>query len=246
MGNAMGEWTIDARNPGEVLACAGLAHLAWRADRDAQTGFVADIADRVRFVAAQAPPLLAALRSATVEATAHGLRLGPITLDWWRPWGLNHALRNWAGQQSAWMVHRSLRRGAGDASPAEWLTFAAPADGRLYLDPAGSWSAIGLGWSVNAHPTIRMQCRPWLELLASIALQAFPVPGHRARGGFRYNLWRPAPMTAAVAAFGGPFSRAYALGCYCTQTAKCGENTVLRRATPITSAERRSRHGDVA
>ena len=36
----MVEWTVDARNPGEVLACAGLAHLAWREAPGAETGFV--------------------------------------------------------------------------------------------------------------------------------------------------------------------------------------------------------------
>ena len=42
------KWNIDPRNPGEVFACAGLAHLAWRANPEAKTGF--DLNERVRFV----------------------------------------------------------------------------------------------------------------------------------------------------------------------------------------------------
>ena len=80
------------------------------------------------------------------------------------------------------------RASAPRLRPTGWLTCAAPAAGRLYLDPAGTWDALSLGWSLKEHHTIRMSCRPWIELLASIGLQAFPVPGHRARGGFHYNL----------------------------------------------------------
>ena len=117
-----------------------------------------------------------------------------------------------------------------------WRTRRPPA-GRLYLDPAGTWDALSLGWSVNEHHELRMSCRPWVELLASIGLQAFPVTGHRATGGFHYNLWRPAPLPAAVAAFGGPWSRAYALGRYHVPTGKTGSNTMLRQATPTKNAD---------
>ena len=230
----MVEWRIDPRNPGEVLACAGVAHLAWRADREVETGFVMDKDARVRFVAPDLPVLRGGpeeMRLIAAAETSQGLRLGGIELDWWSPWGLNPNLKNWAGKQSAWTVHRSLRRAAGDSSPSEWLTYAAPAAGRLYLDPAGTWNALSLGWSVNEHPELRMSCRPWVELLASIGLQTFPVPSDRARAEFAYNLWRPAPLPLAVAAFGGPWSRAYALQRYHVATGKTGPNTILRRAT---------------
>lgn len=230
----MVEWRIDPRNLGEVLACAGIAHLAWRADGEAETGFVKDKDARVRFVAPDLPVLRGEPQEMSLEAPtdpSQGLRLGGIELDWWSPWGLNPNLKNWAGRQSAWTAHRSLRRAAGDSSPSEWLTCAAPAGGRLYLDPVGAWNALSLGWSVNEHPELRMSCRPWVELLASIGLQAFPVPGHRARAGFAYNLWRLAPLPLAVAAFGGPWSRAYALQRYHAPTGKTGPNTTLRLAT---------------
>ena len=241
----MAEWLIDPRNPGEVLACAGIAHLAWRADGAAATGFVEAGEGRVRFVAPHAPPPLKALHGATLEPVGESraaLRLGAIALDWWRPWGLNPRLKLWAGRQSAWSVHRSLRTAAGDASPTEWLTDCAPAAGRLYIDPAGTWNARSLGFSIDAHPHLRMRARPWLELLASVGLQAFPVEGHRARGGFHFSLWRPAPLAAAVAAFAGRFSPTYALARYHVPTAKSGTNTVLRAATPVANGAPPPRH----
>lgn len=232
----MVEWPIDARNPGEVLACAGLAHLAWREDPTAQTGFVRDTAGRLRFVA---PGSALPSEGASLEPLAgpplERLRFAGVELDWWCPWGLNPNLKNWAGQQCARTVHHSLHSAAGSSRPSQWLTYAAPATGRLYLDPAGTWDALSLGWSVNEHREVRMSCRPWVELLASIGLQAFPVPGHRASGGFHYNLWRAAALPSAVAAFGGPWSRAYALERYHVPTGKTGSNTMLRQATPSTN-----------
>ena len=232
----MPEWRIDPRNPGEVLACAGLAHLAWRADKTALTGFVQEKEEALRFVTPDLPALRRDMRDLSLERLDNhrcGLRLAGIELDWWCPWGLNHHLKNWAGQQSAWSVHCALLRAVGKSKPSEWLTFSAPAPGgRLYLDPDGTWSALGLGWSPNEHREIQMSCRPWVELLASIGLQTFPVAGHRTAGGFHYNLWRPAPLVGAVAAFGSPWSRVYALQRYHVSTGKTGSNTVLLQATP--------------
>ena len=231
----MTQWPIDPRNPGEVFACAGLAHLAWRADPTAQTGFVKGADGRLRFVAPDdalpsEDPALEPLAGRPHER----LRFAGVELDWWCPWGLNPNLKNWAGQQSAWTVHRSLHSAAAGSKPAEWLTYAAPATGRLYVDPAGTWNALSLGWSVNAHPELRMGCRPWVELLASIGLQALPVPGHRARGGFHYCLWRPAPLPSAIAAFGGPWSQPCALQRYHVSTRKARTITMLRQAAPAT------------
>ena len=235
----MAQWPIDPRNPGEILACAGLAHLAWRADRAARTGFVRDAHGRLRFVA---PDSALACESPALERLAGPphelLRLAGVELDWWCPWGLNPGLKQWSGQQSAWTVHRNLHRALGHASPSQWLTYAVPvAGGRLYLDPAGTWDALSLGWSLGlqwlAHQGLRMRGRPWVELLASVGLQAFPVAGRRANGGFHYNLWRPAPLSGAVAAFAGAFSPAYAFEPFHVSTARHGSNTVLRRATPL-------------
>ena len=237
------EWQIDPRNPGEVLACAGLAHLAWREDKEAETGFVVGDDAQLRFVSPEPRALRGDPEDMSLEDMPDGVRLGPVDLDWWCRWGLNPNLKNWAGQQSAWTVHHSLRIAAGKSNPGDWLAYAAPATGRLYLDPAGTWDALSLGWSVNEHHELRMSCRPWVELLASIGLQAFPVTGHRATGGFHYNLWRPAPLPAAVAAFGGPWSRAYALGRYHVPTGKTGSNTMLRQATPTKNADSPPRPG---
>lgn len=232
----MPEWMIDARNPAEVLACAGWAHLAWRARREAVTGFVRDAGGRLRFVMPEAAELPDAPALEQVAGPPQErLRFAGVALDWWCPWGLNRAFKSWSGRQTAWTVHRSLHRALGRAPASQWRTHAAPvAGGRLYVDPEGTWDALGLGWSLDlqwtAHRGLRMRCRPWVELLASVGLQAVPVAGSRA-SGFHYNLWRPAPLGGALAAFAGAFSPAYALERFHVPTARHGSNTVLRRAT---------------
>ena len=226
-------WRIDATNPAEVLACAGLAHLAWRADRNARTGFVAGDGGGVRFTGPELAELSGPLELERVEGD--GVRLGGVELDWWLPWGLNPGLKTWSGRQTGWTVHRSLRQAAGRSLPGAWLTFEAPANdrlkGRLGLDPASNWTALELGWSANEHSSVHVCCRPWVELLASVGLQAFAV--RRSRGGYRYHLWRPAALPAAVAAFGGRGRCAHSLGGYQAAAGRNGPNTVLRRATPL-------------
>ena len=233
----MRAWPVDPGNPGEVLACAGLAHLAWRADREAATGFVRGRGGGLRFVVPDATPLpecAGAWPLEPMEGPPHErLRFAGVTLDWWCPWGLNPRMKNWAGPQSAWTVHRALHRALGGSSASEWLRHAAPAaGGRLYLDPRSSWDTRELGWSLSAHRTYRFHARPWVELLASVGLQAFALPGHRARGGFRYRLWRPAPLPVAHAAFAAPAPTVETLSAWHVPAAKSGANTVLRQAQP--------------
>ena len=130
-------------------------------------------------------------------------------------------------------MHRNLHRALGGSSSSEWLVHSASAaGGRLCLDPSSSWDTLELGWSLNAHRSVRMHVRPWVELLASLGLQAFAVPGHRARGGFLYRLWRPAPLTVAHAAFAARAPTVETLAAYRVRAAKSGANTVLRRARP--------------
>lgn len=225
------EWIIDPRNPGEVFACAGLAHLAWREDRTAETGFDRD-GRRCRFVAPDLSAPFDRLAEASLDETEDSLRFAGIELDWWREWGLNPGLKNWAGQQSALTVHGNLARAAEGSNPCDWLDRAVPATGRLNLDTLGTWNALNMGWSLNEHDEIKMLCRPWVELLASIGLQAFPVRGRRSEGGFEYNPWRSAPLSSAVAAFGGHGSGIYSMRGYVSNTAKSGSNTMLCAATP--------------
>ena len=222
------EWRIDPTNAAEVLACAGLAHLAWRADATARTGFV-ERSRGVRFTAPEVAELSRPLELEAMEGDA--VRLGGLELDWWRPWGLNPGLKTWSGRQTAWTVHRSLGEAAGRAPPGEWLTFTAPARGRLGLDPRGTWDTRRLGFSLNEHPDFRMCCRPFVELLASAGLQAFPL--RRSRNGYRYRLWRPAALPAAVAAFGGRGDCVHSVGGYQGKTDRNGRNTVFQRARPL-------------
>ena len=227
-------WPVDPANPGEVLACAGLAHLAWRADRGAATGFVRARDGGVRFVAPDAVPLpdgAGAWPLERIEAPPHErLRFAGVTLDWWCPWGLNPQMKTWSGRQSAWTVHRErFTARSHPTPPCDWLRHRAPAaGGRLGLDPRGTWDALELGWSLSAHRSVRFAVRPWVELLASVGLQAVGLA--RARGGFRYRLWRVSPLPVARAAFAGAAPDIETLAAYHVRTAKSGANTVLRPA----------------
>lgn len=228
------EWRIDPVNPAEVLACGGLAHLAWRRDRAARTGFVAGDGGGVRFLATEPAELSRPLELEAMEPD--GVRLGGFVLDWWFPWGLNPSLKTWSGRQTGWTVHRSLARAAGRSAPGgEWLTIEGRANdrqkARLGVDPASIWTTLDLGWSANEHSSVHVRCRPFVELLASVGLQAFPV--RPSRGGYRYHLWRPAAPPVAVTAFGGRGNCVHSLAGYHTNTAKNVPNTVLRRATPL-------------
>ena len=224
------EWRVDPRNPGEIFACAGLAHLAWRADPEARTGFDAD--DPFRFAAPDLAASFERLATGSLMETEDGLRFADLELDWWREWGLNPGLKTWSGQQSALTVHRNLLLAAQGSDPSDWLTYAAPTTGRLNVDVVGAWNTLGMGWSLNEHAGVRMLCRPWLELLASIGLQAFPVRGGKRERSFAYRPWRPAPLPVAVAAFGGAKPSVHAAPGYRAGIDKSGSNTILRIASP--------------
>jgi hypothetical protein len=221
----MAQWLIDPSNPGEVLACCGIAHLAWLTDRTAATGFAHD--GRWRFTAPEG--LLEALPPPAPEDTKQGLQVCGIALDWWQPWGLNPELKTWAGQQSALSVHRNLATAAGACSATGWQTWTATTTGRLNLDIHGTWNTLAIGWSLNEHKDREMLCRPWLELLASLGLQAFPLRGGR-RDGVGYHLWRPLPLAPAIATFQGHGPGVYALAGYSAQTGKLGSNRMLLKA----------------
>ena len=144
---------------------------------------------------------------------------------------LNPSLKTWSGRQTAWTVHRSLAEAAGGSATGEWLTFTAPARGRLGLDPGGTWDTQGLGFSLNEHPELRMCCRPFVEPLVSTGLQAFPL--RRSGGGYRYHVWRPAALPAAVAAFGSRRDIVHSFGGFEAKTNRNGRNKVFRRARPL-------------
>lgn len=224
------EWTIDPRNPGEVFACAGLAHLMWITNPECKTGFEVD--DCVRFVAPDITVWNERLTELIVEETTDGLRFAEeVDLDWWREWGLNSELKTWAGQQSAMTVHNSLCEAAKGARLSDWLTFIAPAHGRLNFDIPGTWNALQMGWSIDKHRKEKqMNCRPWVELLSSIGLQAFPVKGNK-RQGFEYSLWKSASLPTAITAFCGYGPTIYSIKRFHTNNETNGTNTILRIAT---------------
>lgn len=222
-------FVIDPCNPGEVLACAGLAVLASLDQPDATTGF--ERSGRSWEFTAPFPEQglegLCQLEMADDES----LLLGDIRLDWWHwAYGLNQPFKFWAGQQTAKSVLTNLVNAARAGHPRDWLGFQAPTTGRLGVDPQGSWNALELGWSPNEHPDIQYLCRPFVEMLAFIGLQHFPVQGQRDTG-FRYSLWPQVPVQLAILAFAG--SSIHRLGRWQTEIGSAGPNKILKSAYPI-------------
>ena len=125
-----------------------------------------------------------------------------VRLDWWEPWGRNPEMKLWAGQQSAGTITRNLRKAGRGGENGRWHEVSGLCTGRLGVDPAGSWNAVDLGWSINEHGETEMACRPFVELLAMIGLQEFRLPGRKAEA-LTYSLWGPAPLPIAQAAFAG-------------------------------------------
>lgn len=222
-------FSIDPCNPGEVLACAGLAALVARTEPGATTRFKRSGRGWV-FELAFPEQKIASL-SDLEAGDDDSLLLGDIRLDWWqRGYGLNQPFKFWAGQQTAKSVVTNLLTAARDGHPRDWLDFQAPTTGRLGVDPQGSWSALELGWSPNEHKDIQYLCRPFVELLAFVGLQHFPVQGQRDTG-FRYSLWPDVPLQLAVLAFAG--SSIHSLGCWQTQIGSAGSNKILKTALPV-------------
>lgn len=190
---------INPANPGEVLACCGIAVLAARESPDAVTGFRRE-ESRTVFVA---PQLDIHNRVANADAESwQRCEVAGVQLNWWEPWGMNPNMKLWAGQKSPQSIVRNLQAPLGAATNEGWLGYQASVAGRMDVDPAGTWNALELGWSINEHKSVKMLCRPLVELLAMVGLQEFPMRG-RVREGFTYSLWRPATHLIARMAFAG-------------------------------------------
>ena len=221
---------VDAGNPGEVLACCGLAVLAARRDAGAVTGFVKE-GGRWSFDAPE-PELRALLEGP--KALEGDLVIAGVRLDWWEPWGLNPQMKLWAGQQRPETVARSLRQAGRGGEKGRWREVSGLCTGRLGVDPAGTWNALDLGWSINRHSKTEMACRPFVELLAMVGLQEFRVHGRKAET-LTYSLWRPAPLAIARAAFGG--YGWHRLAGFRVTTVKNGSNRTLSYAVAADAGE---------
>ncbi|TCO79637.1 CRISPR-associated protein Csx14 [Plasticicumulans lactativorans] len=223
---------IDLRNPGEVLACGGLAWLASLADPLAETGFEPMAEPGVMRFACPDTALqqFDAVRVVPVVDDDDALQLGALRLDWWNPWGLNPHMKLWSGKQKAESIVGNLFRASAGAASPEWLEFEHTTTGRLGVDPRGTWNALGIGWSINQHTHIEMLCRPLLELLAFIGLQALPLAGSRRDGHVRLHPWREASFSLARLAIAG--ASRYALSGWRAPFGKAGSNTILLTASP--------------
>ena len=223
------ELSVDPRNPGEVLACCGLAVLAASKDPSTITGF-SQHGDGVRFSCPEMQ--ITDIAGYSAEETPGGdviLQSNPdlgevheVHLDWWQPWGLNPEMKLWAGQQRAFTIASNLLGCAPSGLNQDWRRYEARTTGRLGVDPRGTWSALELGWSINEHKAVQMLCRPFVELLAFVGLQEFRLRRSKDRG-FVFALWRPAPYLIARLAFGG--HGRHVLGRLRATTAKSGRHT---------------------
>ena len=227
------KWQVDPTNPAEILACAGIARLAYEADRTTATGFGHGPGDDTWFEAPIDEHLLGELDAGRIVVDEDTIRIGPVALGWWRRDGLNPAARNWAGNQSAVTVHRRLHAAVRGTAPSAWLEHRATVKAGLNIDPQGNWTRARIGWSVNLHPGVEMQARPWVELLASVGLETFALrPTHDPRG-FRYQLWAPARLGPAAAAFAGFGTGALGHGALRTTVEPFGRNRLWTAARRI-------------
>ncbi len=225
-------FVIDPDNPGEVLACAGLAWLAERREPGCATGFRQSPKEWIFETPFAAEEIQQWLHQEP-ELTEDRLCVGDVVLDWWNwGWGLNPAFKFWAGQQTALSVFSNLLKAAREGDVRNWLEFEARITGRLGVDPLGTWDGLSLGWSINEHTDIQILCRPFVELFAFLGLQVFPVQGDRSEG-FRYHLWHPAPLTLAWLAYAN--AGRHAGPGWLALTGKAGSNIYLKQATPFRS-----------
>ena len=222
------EACIDTRNLGEALACCGLAYLASRIDALVETGFTLRDGDAVFACPDEALSALDVDALSVTPDTANEQTSNQLALNWWEAWGMNPGMKLWAGQQTAATVIGSLAKAAKTGSAENWLTHKKVASGRLGVDTLGTWNALSMGWSLNEHSKYQMLCRPYVELLAFIGLQGFPLRGDRHKG-FTYHPWRSAPYSIARLAFAG--ASHHALAAHFVKTTKAGSNTILLAAT---------------
>lgn len=221
------QFPVEPTNPGEVLACAALGWFADGAESGQDSGFIHE-GGHWQFRTAFPYKTVAELIAEDPREDDDAVWLGGLRLDWWQPeYGLNQPFKFWAGQQSARSVLTNLVQAARGGDPGEWLGYRAPTTGRLGVDPEGTWDSLGLGWSVNEHNGLQYLCRPFVELLAFLALQYFPVQGSRDQG-FSYHLWRPAPGTVMPLAFAG--ASRFSLSAWRTAIAGSGSNKYLQPA----------------
>lgn len=146
---------------------------------------------------------------------------------------MNPGLKNWSGNQSPESVHRASVDSASAGLPLDWRRFAVKkTGGHLYVDTATGWDTLGLGWSIDAHDEHQIAVRPWLEILASLGLQAMPVSGER-KSGFCYRPWPVCGYPLAITAFRVDQSARAAAPYYRSRTAPNGKNTYLLPAERI-------------
>ncbi len=130
-----------------------------------------------------------------------------LRLDWWNDEEDAGALKTWAGQQSAFVIARSMQDALRDADRrgCRLLQYACTTSNEpFYFDARRAWTALDAGFSADALD-LSIETRPAVELLALVGLQRFrPV---REGSQFSYSTWgKPCPPSVARAAACGAIS----------------------------------------
>lgn len=257
-------WTlaVNARNPAEYFACLGVAALArallpatpftlhWSPgactltglDAAAVRGLLARLCASAVVVDGAADDKWAALALVTTD----GVRL-PL-----HPWvddtalGVSHWKWSVGNTDGTEITRRLLAAGAALLASDRFaavplfqqgsgLVGADAATAKYRLDAAGAWSAVDVGYSLEAEKAPKSS-RPWVEILSVLGLQTF-APDPAGGRGWCYATWtEPLPFIAALAACRGDHPSADR--CHALTTAKSGKNTdaLLSAVTVLAAA----------
>jgi hypothetical protein len=240
---------VNARNPAEYFACLGVAALArallpatpftlhWSPGACTLTGLDTAAVHGLlaRLCASSVVVDGAADDKWTVLAlvTADGVRL-PL-----HPWmddtalGASHWKWSVGNTDGTEITRRLLAAGAAllasdrfDAVPlfqqGSGLVGGDAATAKYRLDAAGAWSAVDVGYSLEAEKAPKSS-RPWVEILSVLGLQTFAPDPAGGRGWCYATGTEPLPFVAALAACRGDHPSADR--CYALTTAKSGKNT---------------------
>jgi CRISPR-associated endonuclease/helicase Cas3 len=220
---------VNVRNPAEYFACLGVAALAraLRPDAAFTLHWSPGQFTLSGLEASDVRAMLADLCAATVcvegdpddkwsalaLVTAGGVRL-PLHA-WVDDSGLDGSKWKWSvgNTDGADITRRLLKAGA------EWLALARfdtlplfqqgsalvhsnPATAKYRLDAAGSWSAVGVGYSIDKEP-VPKSSRPWVEILSVLGVQTFAPAPAGGRGWCHFTWAEPLPFVAALSACRG-------------------------------------------
>jgi CRISPR-associated protein Csb3 len=197
------DFSLEPRNPGEVLAACGLFNLASlrfkaMAEFTPDGHFRLDTPDTL-------DQLLSLLKPDQMEVAPDlsWVSLSGIHLNWWMREG--GRLKLWAGQVNPQNLLEDLLQACDrvheEAIRDGFLSASVPLTKRFGSDPRSSWVSLDIGYSPNDQGIGAVHTRPFAEVLSIIGLQTF-LPKEVDIGVYSYNLWNTMlPLLPARLAF---------------------------------------------